>query len=335
MTNSDERLLTIAKLREIVDGDLEAENEDRIKPHAGIVSDPDRRAALNFVDNVVAESDDLDARSFADTGLGKELYPNLFTNAASEAVARGDASLASYLVGITEIDYDGSALTVTLELVDALHFDGAPSFWSVAGNPNTGKTNTMFKLVDVADRAGRVLEHIPGDLLVLSNAESWERTDVVVKSMHELMLALLEHRDRPKFVVIDEASTHLDARTNSYEVSSQWTPAAKRFAKVGVYGVGLICHTGKDLHPEAKRLTTAALWKETKTDVRFYNEWKGEADVPSDPMFPDPVTGFEKATGYDPDDAAPWAWNLEADLFQRDLDWPELHDLLVDRGPIE
>lgn len=133
--------------------------------------------------------------------------------------------------------------------------------------------------------------------------------------------------------MIDEASTHVDARTNSYEVSQQWTPAAKRFATVGVYAVGLICHTGNDLHPEAKRLTTAAMWKETKKEVMFYENWPGDADRPTNPLFPDPVTGLEKAVGYDPDDAAPWSWNLRAELFSNDADWSELRDLLEERGP--
>ncbi|MFP8954843.1 hypothetical protein ACLI4Z_18055 [Natrialbaceae archaeon A-arb3/5] len=333
MTDTDEHLLTIAKLREVVDGDLE--NPAQVKPHAGFVRDDRRRASLNFVDTLVQDSDDFDATSFADTQLGSELYPNFATNAASEAVARGDSSLASYLVGITETEYDGSALTVTLDLVDALHFDGAPSFWSVAGNPNTGKTNSMFKLVDVADRAGNVIEQVPNDFLVLSNAESWERADIVVKSMHDLMVALLEYREQPKIVAIDEGSTHFDARTYNYEVSHQWTPAAKRFAKVGVYAVGIICHTGKDLHPEAKRLTTTALWKETKTDMMIYNEWPGDADQPTDPMFADPVQDFEKAVGYDPDDAAPWSWNLRAELFSKGSDWKNLLTILKEQGPEE
>jgi hypothetical protein len=30
----------------------------------------------------------------------------------------------------------------------------------------------------------------------------------------------------------------------------------------------------------------------------------------------------------DPDDATPWTWNLEADLFARDVGWDELGRLL-------
>jgi len=37
----------------------------------------------------------------------------------------------------------------------------------------------------------------------------------------------------------------------------------------------------------------------------------------------------------DPNDAAPWAWNLEPDLFAQDVDWDELGQLLLDQVPIE
>lgn len=33
-------------------------------------------------------------------------------------------------------------------------------------------------------------------------------------------------------------------------------------------------------------------------------------------------------TNYSPDDAAPWSWHLEPELFTSDLDWDELLDEL-------
>lgn len=324
MTEVDENLLTIAKLREVVNGDLEVDH--RLHPHAGIADD--RHPVLSFLESTATE------RPFAETELGSIVLAKAETEAASRAVFDSLPGVAAHLVGVTETEYDGSALSVVLRILEAIENGGAPSFWSIAGNPNTGKTNTLIQLVEVADRGGELVEEIPGDLTVVSNVGSWDRTDVVVKSMHDLMLELLELRDEPKVVAIDEGSTHFDARTFSWEVAEQWTPAAKRFAKLGVAMVGVVGHTGKDLHPEVKRLTTSAIWKETKKEARFYHNWPGDADRPADPMFPDPVQDFEKATsGYDPDDAAPWAWNLRAELFAEDATWPELLELLRERGP--
>ena len=95
----------------------------------------------------------------------------------------------------------------------------APAFIVGAGNPNTGKTNTMSLLAEIR-------QYALDDYLVLSNVRSWELTDITVTSAHDLAVALLEHRDVPKFVMIDEASTHFDARTYRREVATQWTPLA-------------------------------------------------------------------------------------------------------------
>jgi len=134
-------------------------------------------------------------------------------------------------------------------------------------------------------------------------------------------------------VMIDEASTHFDARTNRREVATQWTPLAKRFAKIAVDCCGLVTHTGKDLHPEAKRLATLVFWKTEKDVVEFFERWPADADHPTDPLLG--VVEDLESTGaeYDPDDAAPWSWNLEPELFTLDLDWSELLAQLAERGP--
>jgi hypothetical protein len=157
----------------------------------------------------------------------------------------------------------------------------------------------------------------------------------VVTSAHDLAVALLEERDRPKFVMIDEASTHFDARTNRREVATQWTPLAKRFAKIGVDACGLVVHTGKDCHPEAKRLATLAYWKQEKCVAEFFERWPADADHPVDGLLGDPVEDLE-STGaeYDPDDTAPWSWDLDSDLFVRDLSWSDLLSEIRDYGPI-
>jgi len=172
--------------------------------------------------------------------------------------------------------------------------------------------------------------------IVISNIRTWDLADYTATSMHDLMVTALEHRETPKFVVVDEGSTHFDARTNSYEVAAQWTPAAKRFAKIGIEVAAIVGHTGKDLHPEAKRLTTLALWKAEQKLVEFFGSWPAESDRPTNPLFAGSLDNLEAtAASYSPDDAAPWAWNLEAELFSLDLDWPDLLDQLRQRGPAE
>jgi len=317
-SNVDERLLTAAKLREQATGEIEGHPD--LLEHTGLVEDADHRNPLTFLQQV---SDD-----WGSSKLGKTVSSKLLTDEATRSVTDDDATKMSHFVGVTEQDLDASALRLPMMLLDQIENNGAPAFVTAAGNPNTGKTNTAILLITL-----RKLDL--DDLLVLSNVRTWDATDIVVTSAHDLAVQLLEHRDRPKAVLIDEGSTHFDARTNRREVAQQYTPLAKRYAKIGVDMEAVVVHTGKDLHPERKRLNTLAFYKAAKKSADFFETWPADSDSPTDRLFGGSLKEIEKAVGYDPDDAAPWSWNLRAGLFEKDVDWSALLDLLQERGPAE
>ncbi|MFC6973472.1 hypothetical protein ACFQL1_20495 [Halomicroarcula sp. GCM10025709] len=323
----DEHLLTAAKLYEQVRGEMDG--DDRLLPHTGVVEDSRDRTALSFVETAMRETDrsPVGNPTFERTRLGDVLSSKFLTDTATEAVAQGNGSVMSHIVGVTEQDLDASALRLPMMLLDEIENNGAPAFVTAAGNPNTGKTNTAILLIQL-----RALDL--DDLLVLSNVRSWDGTDIVVTSAHDLAVQLLEHRDQPKAILIDEGSTHFDARTNRREVAEQYTPLAKRYAKLGVDMEAVVVHTGKDLHPERKRLSTLALYKAAKKSGEFFETWPADADAPTDRLFGGSLEEIEKAVGYDPDDAAPWAWNLRAGLFEQDVGWNQIHDLLLENGPM-
>lgn len=117
--------------------------------------------------------------------------------------------------------------------------------------------------------------------------------DERVTTCHELAVSLLEHRDRPKAVVIDEGSTHFDARTNSRDVATQWSPLLKRMSKLGVELVIVIGHTGKDVDPEMKRLASLAFYKTDPKTIEFYCRWPADSDRPTEQLFGGPVESLE------------------------------------------
>ena len=311
MTDSDERLLTAAKLGEQARDNLDGEVD--LLEHLGNV-DGDDLASIAVVEEALEQP-------FAETPIGKQVLPVLASKRANRALEEGKASVLSNMVGVTEQDLDGSALTIPLKLLDRMENDGAPAFFTAAGNPNTGKTNTMIKLLEMrkVDR---------DDLLIVSNVRSWGACDIHVTSAHDLAVALLEHRETSKAVMIDEGSTHFDARTYRQEVATQYTPLAKRYAKIGVDVEAVIVHTGKDLHPERKRLSTTAFYKEAKETAEFFDHWPADTDRPVDQLFGGRIDDLEKADGYDPNDSAPWSWDLEPELFTEDLPWPNLLEKL-------
>ena len=317
---SDETLLTSAKLREQIEGRIESHHEHY--PHTGLAAEADR-GALSFTADALA--DDQEAENLSETRLGSTIMDRLVSDRATEAVESGDSSMMSHIVGVTEQDLDASSLTLPARILDLLRNNGALTTVLAAGDPNSGKTNTVWLLSELARTEW-------SDLLVISNARA-SAVDLRVTNCHDLALALLRHPDRPKFVAIDEGSTHFDARTQSHAVASQWSPLLKRMSKLGVEVCAVIGHTGKDVDPEMKRLTSVGMYKPDPTTVEFYESWNADSDRPTDLLFGGPLENLE-ATGvvYDPDEPAPWDWNLRAGLFAHDLDWSELLDELEDRG---
>ncbi|MDZ7729914.1 MAG: hypothetical protein U5K37_01215 [Natrialbaceae archaeon] len=152
MTDVDEHLLTFAKLREVATGDLDG--DERLGDIATYGVEDPHRSTLQFLE---ANADQLDASvsSFAETELGQLVTSTLVNEAASQAVQTGDAAAASAIVGVTETSFDGSTLEVTAALLERLRNDDAPTFVSGAGDPESGKTNTLFKLVSMTDHLDR------------------------------------------------------------------------------------------------------------------------------------------------------------------------------------
>lgn len=320
----DETLLTAAKLREQIDGNIDGGPD--VLEHAGEVTDRDDRVALSWLAHALQESDS-HPDCLEDTSLGREVLSTFRTNVATDAVQESNPTQLSHMVGVTEQDLDASSLTLPAKILAQLENDGALCTVLAAGNPNTGKTNTVWLLVELARTRW-------SNLTVISNADA-DLVDRRVTSAHELAVAVLEE-DGPLAVVIDEGSTHFDNRTNSYEIAAQWSPLIKRMSKVGVEIAAVIGHTGKDVDPEVKRLTTLGIFKEEQKRAGFFDRWPDDSDRPADPLFGGDLTHLEPTDAtYDPDDAAPWDWNLRADLFANDLDWPDLLELLHEQGPAE
>lgn len=315
-SNVDENLLTAAKLREQATGEIPGHSD--LLEHAGLVEDSDHRNVITFLDQV---TDDWHASE-----LGTVLGEKLTTDQASRAVLEGDSVAMSHLVGVTEQDLDASALRLPLMLLEEIENNGAPCFLVGTGNPNTGKTNTMLLLAELR-RADL------DELLVIGNFAS-SLVDHRVTGAHDLAVTCLEHRNVPKFVIVDEASTHFDSRTYRREVATQWTPLAKRFAKIGVDTCGIIGHSGKDIHPECKRLATLPYFKPEQKRAEFYDRWPADSDFPADQIFGGSLEELQATDAdYSADDAAPWSWDLEPELFAQDLTWTELLEELQARGP--
>ncbi|TKX48010.1 hypothetical protein EXE49_16855, partial [Halorubrum sp. ASP121] len=115
MGNSDEGMLTAAKLAEQLAGNIDTERD--LASGAGAL-DPDDVSASVCLDDLRGDFD-------RPPELLSLVDRTQQSRQASEAIRSGNSLLRSHLVGITEQDLDASALRLPLRLDDVMTNNGA------------------------------------------------------------------------------------------------------------------------------------------------------------------------------------------------------------------
>ena len=316
--NNSDSTYSAAKLREFVLGNV-GTNED-LYHHTAIVepgSNADR--LLSYMESIYSPGtdDDLPAR-LRNTRAGSDLR----RAAATSHVGRHVEDLPAYASGITDQAVEISAAGAFGQIQRSLVNNHAPYLSVMFGAPNAGKTTLAALYLELWLELAE-LKYGVDETVVVSNSETFPYVDHVCQSASKFVRLFFGsdewfesngnqgdapeiHPDTPTFWIFDEASTHLDARTNSYQVAEQYTPYLKRFAKINTDAIH-IGHSGYDIHAELRRdtLMTEFLFKRGKKTADVYasmNEDKG-ADLKYT-LEDIPLSGRQP----DPDDFAPWSW---------------------------
>jgi len=191
----------------------------------------------------------------------------------------------------------------TLEVIDDIRNEGAPYILTLFGKPKRGKTGTAASYVRWAERL-----YGERQTSVVTNMESFEAVDDVFTSYSELR-SILGDSDDLHIVVLDEGHEHLDGGTheNKQFIRNEFGPFLKKCGKeADVVLFVVIAHTGKDLHPEIKRLSTHLGKKIDLKTLELFNDFDDNShrlldphmtlrDLPQPPYY------------YDPDDMAPFS----------------------------
>lgn len=300
-----------AKFREWLEDELDGK-PSRAPRHTGLV-EPGSRA-----DQLL---------SFMHSELGPDYLDHnaaqaVLDHASSEYLGNAVQDKTAAAVGITEPDDDFADAKVVTKMTASIHNNGAPYLADVFGGPNTGKTTFVQLLAEMWYRLAPMKYGNEREPVLVSNSDTLtERfpgnsSEVYGSSRLQKLVFANDGKDwnpeipqeTPVLLVLDEASTHLDARTNSREVSVEYLPLIKRAAKVNV-DVVHIAHSGMDIYKELRRsnLMTEFIIKRAKTRAEVYtrmDEGKGR-----DLSYALDNIPLPDAKPVDPDDYAPWAWD--------------------------
>jgi len=306
-----------AKLREFVQHRLK-DNED-LYHHTGIVKpDSNAQEMLSFLEGIYDGRGDLPAE-FKDTSVAQTLR----RSAASRHVGREVEDVPAYAVGVTEKDVDISAARAFSQIQASIINNGAPYTAVFFGGMNLGKTSSSLVYAELWKELADLKYDSRAEPVVISNAASLGVADYCAQSIDEFRSLLFGSDEwfesdgetgtppeidpaRPVLWIFDECSTHLDARTHSYEVANHYTPLLKRFAKVNTDAIH-IGHSGLDVHKELRRATiiTEFIFKTELTTAEVYEDMAEDQGN----TLKYELTGLPDTTvSYDPDDFAPWSW---------------------------
>ncbi|WP_336327875.1 hypothetical protein [Halovenus sp. HT40] len=317
METSD-RTFSAAKLREYVNDDL-GENDD-LYGHTGIVHPESKtQEMLSFLEGIYDPHQEGLPPDLQDTKAAQTLR----RTAASRHVGSEVEDTPAFAVGVTEKDVDVSPAQAFSQIQNSIINNGAPYTAVFFGGMNSGKTSTALLYSELWKDLVGLKYDTRKEPVILSNARSLSIADYCLQNVEEFRRHLFGadgwfesggedgtppviDPDRPKLWIFDECSTHLDARTNNYEVANHYTPLLKRFAKVNTDAIH-IGHSGYDVHKELRRPTIITEFV-FKTEVKTAEVYEDMIEDQGNTLKYE-LTGVpDTSVSYDPDDMAPWSW---------------------------
>jgi len=302
------------QLREYARGELDVGHED-VLPVAGVVRDERARAILGRMAEMYEPASAEMPRSFWDTEIAERAIRRYATDAASDAIERGNQTLAEYLVGEPSYKSDVSGIHAINQLADWLTTSEATKLVYIAALMGRGKTDFSLLLLEVAhDHFRRLDRHLDERVETPEFAANfWVETppdvDATVKHIDNYRDLIEWGRrgdsDMTRWFVFDEASTELTAQSgkNAQDVAEMFAPFVKKMRKMGINMI-IIGHDKGDVHVAIRSLADF-VDKSGKKKARFYAGINSRE--PQGHLFS--VEGIPPTSwGFDTDDTAEWSW---------------------------
>lgn len=308
--NTSEQFSTAAELRSYIENNLEDENTD-VYPHTGLVQDGEILELMNFLaDSYVGTKKGMPYH-FEDTKLGGMLRKNQATKTASKAVKEGNISQMKFISGKQSYNIDATSLNALIQLRNRLEKDAYILY--LFGHMGHGKTDFAILLGELAKRelnfdvASNIKSFSEKDKFVENYGSllKWLANGKEVSSIDEIIEKDIEIDD--KLFIFDEASSHASGYSDdAYDTQRKLGVTIKKIRKVGGRVI-CIGHTGKDLHPDVRRLAECAK-KVSKKTIEFY-ETVTENGKGKD--LKKAVSGIPKTNwnSYDTQEITSWDWS--------------------------
>jgi hypothetical protein len=232
----------------------------------------------------------------ADAGENKNYRRILKKNSSTnlrKAIKNSNLTLLSHFTGIQ----DNSVNMSQVEKYERLRnwIDRTAGITYIAGHMGTGKT-------DFAILLSQVWKQINSEGEVASNISS-HRASKTITSQADLLEWIQE--DGEKLFVFDEASSHASGYIKDKMKVEKYFSSLVKFIRKNQGKLIIIGHTGKDIHPDIRRLSNY-IQKESKKEAKVYESVEnGEGETQKFKLENIPACSEE----FDTREESSWKWD--------------------------
>lgn len=320
MVSVDDATATFRELREYAGGRLDTEHHD-IHPIAGLVEDDEIRQVLMFLADIYEPVDGM-PHSFWETDLARQTVRQHATDLATDAIADGNLTQASFISGLPGYSNDVSGMHAVSQLAEWLVHSEQCKLIYVAALMGRGKTDlclTFYEIIhDHFERVRQSLSQLGLDsaLDALPDPEfaanfhvdpGATEIDVQLIDNYDDLVEWMREGDSSmeRWFIFDEASTELTAQSgkNAQKVIERMGSLVKKMRKMGVNLI-VIGHDKQDVHVAIRSLCSFVSKASLKTASVYAGIKKRE---PTGHLFD--VDGIPPTNlDFDTDDTAEWDW---------------------------
>ncbi|WGI16947.1 AAA family ATPase [Methanonatronarchaeum sp. AMET-Sl] len=254
--------ISTSELKEKVDND----DIQYLHRHMGLVQNKKTLDLLSYLSHnwqkIHRESEKVEKElplEFMDSELAISIIRKEATSLLNKAVIDGNISVMKRVSGRKTRGRDISGIK-TLRKIER-KMDQPVWICYVYGKMGTGKTDLALLLAELWKSNGHGRE-------IGSNIKSFKEKERYIDNFQALKTWLSSNK-KEKIFVFDEASSHVSGYgSDSYDTTKYFSKLLKKFRKHKGHLI-IIGHTGKDVHPEIRRLSSDKIKKLTKKDAVF------------------------------------------------------------------
>ncbi|PTD94138.1 hypothetical protein C9439_03580 [archaeon SCG-AAA382B04] len=274
--------------------EVEKDKDNLLSPH---IAHSYNSSTLEFLDYYKNEWKNISgadlSNQFGDSALFRKVVRGQLTKVLSEAVKKSRTSQIKYITGYNENAKDVSPTNLVKKLAKRVCRDGYCAY--LFGKVGSGKTDFALFLSEIWE----LIE----DGEIGSNIESFKQKDKKIECFSDLS-NWLKSSSEEKLFVFDEASSYAGGYGKQGYHAQNLIKLLKKFRKYNA-SLLIIGHTGKDVHPEIRRLCHDIVEKISKKKARFWKKLvDGEGRGVELEITEIPKTNYS----YDTQELTTWSW---------------------------